>query len=222
MPKRIGAVRELIGDEGDRLEAATRDDYQPSSGYPLASGPRRNEALFLRWHQVRWQEGQIVIERGQRGKGKRGSGFIVKLTPTIQNILRPLDGHHPDRDFTYRAKRTVNWTVKGRRYSLVKGERYPLTEDGVKAAWRRLRAKAGVTDFRLHDFRHDFATKLLRTTRNLKLVQKALNHSSPAMTARYAHVTEDEIGEGMEEMERQRERDRESRKEYRSAPRKVV
>ena len=49
-----------------------------------------------------------------------------------------------------------------------------MTLAGVKTRWRRMRADAGIADFRFHDFRHDFATKLLRDTGNLKLVQKAL------------------------------------------------
>ena len=33
--------------------------------------------------------------------------------------------------------------------------------------------RAGVSGFRFHDFRHDFASKLLHETGNLKLVQRA-------------------------------------------------
>ena len=64
--------------------------------------------------------------------------------------------------------------------------------------------ETGITDLRLHDLRHDFCTKLLRATRNLKLVQKAVGHSNINTTAKYAHVLDDEIGEGMEAMEAKR------------------
>ena len=74
---------------------------------------------------------------------------------------------------------------------MIRGERYPITVSGVKTSWRRLRKAAGVSDFRFHDFRHDFATKLLRKTGNLKLVQRALNHADLKTTARYAHVLDD-------------------------------
>ncbi len=53
-----------------------------------------------------------------------------------------------------------------------------------------MQKKAGVTDFRFHDFRHDFGTKLLRKTGNLKLFAKALNHADLTATARYAHAEE--------------------------------
>ena len=59
-----------------------------------------------------------------------------------------------------------------------------------------MRAKAGVKDFRFHDYRHDFGTKLLRETGNLKLVQKALNHRDIKSTLRYAHVLDADVASG--------------------------
>ena len=39
-------VRELVGDEGERLEAATRDDYAPFFAFARASGLRLKECLL--------------------------------------------------------------------------------------------------------------------------------------------------------------------------------
>lgn len=47
--------------------------------------------------------------------------------------------------------------------------------------------------------RHDFATKLLRQTGNLKLVSRALNHADIKTTMRYAHVVEDDIRAALEQ-----------------------
>lgn len=74
-----------------------------------------------------------------------------------------------------------------------KGKRYPITPEGAKSQWRRLKKRAGVEDFRFHDIRHDVATKLLRKTGNLKLVQRALNHRDVKTTVKYAHVMDDEV-----------------------------
>ena len=60
----------------------------------------------------------------------------------------------------------------------------------VQAGW--------VIGLRFHDLRHDLATKLLRETGNLKLVQKALNHRNIKTTTRYAHVLDSEVAEGLE------------------------
>lgn len=177
-------VRELRDDEADRLDDAIRPDYVPFFDYARASGQRLRECI-LRWPDVDWNAGTIV----RPGKGKRR--VIVPITPTIRATLLPLIGHHPEWVFTYVAART-------RKPKHVKGQRYPITYNGVKIRWRRDRQTAGVVDFRFHDFRHDVGTKLLRATGNLKLVQKALNHSRIEATARYAHVLNDEVAEGLE------------------------
>ena len=114
----------------------------------------------------------------------------MPITAAIREILWPLRDHHPEHVFTYQAQRT--------RDGRVQGQRYPLTYSGIKIAWRRLRKRAGVIDFRFHDFRHDFGTKLLRETGNLKLVQRALNHADIKTTTRYAHVLDQEVAEAME------------------------
>jgi hypothetical protein len=90
------------------------------------------------------------------------------------------------------------------------GGAYPITYNGLKSAWKRIRAAAGVTDFRFHDYRYDFATKLLRETRNLKLVQKALNHADIKTTTKYAHIVDDEVVAGLDAMQKFRRKSRKS------------
>ncbi len=184
LPESTERVRELVGDEGDRLEAATRTDFLPFFAFVRASGLRQKECYGLRWSEVNWQSDQIVKI------GKSGRRVVVPLTPTIRAILEPLQGHHPEFVFTYVAR----FTHKER----IKGHRYPLKRDFVKRMWERLRRKANVTDLRFHDLRHDSATKLLRKTGNLKLVQKFLNHRSINSTLRYAHVLDSEVAAAME------------------------
>ena len=61
---------------------------------------------------------------------------------------------------------------------------------------------------RFHDLRHDFATKLLRHSGNLRLVQKALGHASIKTTERYAHVLDSEVAEAMEAVAKSRSKPR--------------
>jgi integrase len=179
-------VRELVGDEAARLVEATRADYTPFFAFAHATGLRLNECL-LKWSEVNWEARRI----SKVGKG--GKLVTAPITSEVRAILWPLRGHHPEFVFTFVAARTL----KGR--GLVKGERYAITYQGVKTAWRRLRAASGVIGFRFHDFRHNLGTKLLRETGNLKLVQRALNHSDLKTTARYAHVLDQDVAEALEQ-----------------------
>jgi integrase len=176
-------VRELVGDERERLEAATRDDYLPILRFAQATGLRLRECL-LKWSEVDWDAGEI------RKLGKGRKLVTQKIFPTVHAILWPLRGHHPVMVFTFIASRNRD----GRK----RGQRYPITYGGLKSRWRYLRKQSGVIDFRFHDIRHDVGTKLLRKTGNLKLVQKALGHANLKTTARYAHVLNDEVAEAME------------------------
>jgi integrase len=186
-------VRELVGDEGERFEAATRADYLPIFRLAQATGMRQNECL-LRWPEVDFTGRQI------RKHGKGGRLVTRPITPTVREILWPLQGHHPDFVFTFVATRTTHRHVRGKRY--------PITYSGLRSHWRYLRQRAGVVDFRFHDFRHDFGTKLLRVTGNLKLVQKTLNHASIKTTTRYTHVLDAEVADGMEAVAKSRTRSR--------------
>jgi integrase len=189
-------VRELHEDEAERLDAAMRDDYEPLFNFVRATGQRKSECYLLRWADVDWHTRQIK----RRGKG--GRDITVPITDEISEILWPLRSHHPDRVFTYVAKRTE------RARGLVKGQRYVITRNGLNTCWRSIRAAADVTDFRFHDFRHDLATKLLRDTGNLKLVQKALNHASIKTTARYAHVLDEDVAVALDRVQKSRKKSR--------------
>ena len=101
-----------------------------------------------------------------------------------------------------------------KRTGRVRGQRYRSTYNGTKSAWQRIRANAGLSDFRFHDFRHDFGTKLLRDSGNLKLVQKAMNHRDIESTLRYAHVLDEDVAAAVERLA-------ESRKNPRSKERKT-
>jgi integrase len=194
-------VRELHDDEADQLDDAMREDYRPLFAFAAATGLRRKECVTLRWSEVHWHAKQIIKP------GKGGRTETVVITDTIRAILWPLQGHHPEQVFTFVAQ----YTRDGR----IKGQRYPLTLYGLRKVWDRIRQRASLTDFRFHDIRHDFASKLLRSSRNLKLTQRAMNHRDIKTTSKYAHVLDEQIGDEMEAMERAKKSRKKQRKPLR-------
>jgi integrase len=178
-------VRELHASESAALDGALRSDFEPWFRFASATGLRLAETLIT-WDCVNWEARAIATT------GKGGRMVRTPLTEAVAAILEPLKGHHPEAVFTYVCRRPK----AGHR----KGERLPLTYAGAKSEWQAMRKRAGVKGFHFHDVRHDFATKLLRETGNLKLVSRALNHTDVKTTARYAHVVDSDLSEALQRL----------------------
>jgi integrase len=63
----------------------------------------------------------------------------------------------------------------------------PLDKGNIRRAFCITLEKTGIQDFRLHDLRHTFATRLVQAGVDLYKVQTLLGHKSPIMSQRYAH-----------------------------------
>lgn len=191
LPEPQERIREASDSEEAAIFDAIRDDYLPAIRFMLASGCRLEEVVGLTWDKVYWTAGAIEIT----GKGRRGAASqkrLIPITEAIQEILWPLRNAHPQAVFTYVAQRRDAVRL------IQRGDIVPITYQGLKSRWRRDRAKASVTDFRMHDLRHTALTRLMRETGNLKLAQKLAGHKDITTTARYAHASLDDLRAGME------------------------
>lgn len=184
-------VREFNDQEQDKLYAGIRPDYLPWFEFAHNSGLRLAETI-LRWTSVNFKTGQIRV------KGKGDKWVVAQITPTIRAILQPLVGDHGEYVFTYVAKRTI------KRLNIERGQRYPLTYSGIQSHWRRFKKANDLHDLRIHDIRHDAASKIVRATGNLKIAKVMLNHSSITVTDKYAHVLGSEVADAMETVAKSR------------------
>lgn len=177
-------VRELMADEEIRLFASLRPDYYPIVKFALITGCRLQECLDLQWRQIDWSNRQMRIT----GKGSKTRTVpISKACYKLLTEVRANFGSIPATDtqvFTYQSKRADN---------APRGERVPIAREGLKITFKRAVAKAGITDFTFHDLRHTRATRLLRTSGNLRLVKDLLGHSDIETTLKYAHVTQSDL-----------------------------
>lgn len=178
-------IREASTREEDAIQGKLARGYDVAVAFAFASGCRRMEILGLRWEHVDFDGARFIVT----GKGDKTR--TLPLTPRLRQILEECRGYHESHVFTYSSLRT------DKRKGLVRGKRYPLTEAGLKTAFRRAVPKAGVIDFRFHDTRHTMATRTLRKS-NIRVVQQMLGHEDVATTAKYAHAVMSDLAAAMD------------------------
>jgi len=101
---------------------------------------------------------------------------------------------------------TTSREVLSRLFREVKGERFfahdrtgePLTRGVVDQAFRRACQSAGVLNFRFHDLRHTFGTRLGDADVSLEKIARLMGHSNIKMTMRYVHPTDDGLQRAVE------------------------
>jgi integrase len=195
LPETKRPIREISTAEEAVLDEVESTDYAELREFAAIMGLRRREVL-LTWPQVDFELAVIRIV------GKGGIPAVLPLTRRAYQILWKLRGHDPVWVFTFIAERTrpcpkTRDPKTGESFKFVKGQRYPITYYGLGSNKRKW-AKAGV-DARLHDLRHTAGMRTLRTTGNLKLVQKLLRHSDIKTTANfYTDALVEDIRIGLE------------------------
>jgi integrase len=187
--------RYLSYDEQDRLLGQLSPDLATMVVFSLISGVRLASATGLRWADV--HRDHIVLRNVK--STRENEQHSIPVTPELRVLLQTLRGQYPDFVFTYvcaRGRRSAG------RPERVRGRRYPFTETNWRKAWRVVLGTAGITDLRWHDLRHTSATRLLKATGNLVLVQRLLGHASIVTTQRYAHVEIEDVEAGMRQVSR--------------------
>jgi integrase/recombinase XerD len=133
-----------------------------------AAGLRASEAAGIKVADI--DSGRMVI-RVEQGKG--GRDRYVMLSAQLLGILRSY----------WKLARPAHWLFPGR-----DGE-HPIGPTVLHAACRSACAAAGLSKrVTVHTLRHSFATHLLESGTDIRIIQALLGHSSLNTTARYTQV----------------------------------
>ena len=134
-----------------------------------AAGLRASEAVGLKVADI--DSGRMVI-RVEQGKG--GKDRYVMLSAQLLGILR----------IYWRLARPTRWLFPGR------DETKPLDIQVLHAACRSACAAAGLAKHvTVHTLRHSFATHLLESGTDIRIIQVLLGHNNLSTTARYTQVS---------------------------------
>ena len=169
--------RFLSDEEYQRLGTALREIEQERSETPSAiaavrllmlTGCRLSEIQKLRWEHVDLDAGELRLPDTKTG------AKVVHLGKPAIAVLRGI-GRQKDNP----------WVIAGRKPGS------HLTD--LQHPWRRIRARAGLDDVRIHDLRHSFASGGLLVGEGLPMIGKLLGHTQVQTTARYAHLANDPV-----------------------------
>jgi integrase len=174
------------------LTAAQRHRLGGLFSVALALGLRKGEALGLRWQDVDFDAGTLVISGAlQRLSGKlvrvetknNSSRRMLRLPDSTVNALR----EHRVRQMEERLIAGQKWQDSGFVFTTRVGS--PLDPRNVLRQFASVLRAAGMAHMRFHDLRHSCATLLLAQGVPARVVQDILGHSAIRVTMdTYSHV----------------------------------
>lgn len=192
------ALRKALVDRNDRIRtrrrtanewrrARGRNTLQDLSRTPFAdylrpmvilamnTGLRRGETFQLKWSDVDLHR-RVLTVRGNYAKSGKS-----RYVPLNDEALLTLQ--------------LWKLSVEAEEYIFANREGGQLTT--IKSSWSRVLESADIADFRWHDLRHHFASRLVMKGVDLNTVRELLGHSDLSMTLRYAHLSPEHKAEAV-------------------------
>lgn len=161
--------RFLSSEEAKTLLIAIKNSKNPTLQHIISmlilTGARKREVLDAKWEDFDMERKIWRIPNTKAGKAR-----IVPLSDTASVLLTKL-----------RQKKRCAYAFAN-----------PATlkpYSSVYYSWHTARKEAGLSDVRVHDLRHSFASFLVNAGRSLYEVQTLLGHTQIKTTQRYAHLS---------------------------------
>lgn len=153
-------------------EGAYADHLTPVVLLAINTGLRRGELLALDWSDINLQARMLTVRRENAKSGKQRH---VPLNAEALTVLR-------------------QWASQSGGLGSVFGV------SGIKSSWDALLTTAKIQNFRFHDLRHHFASRLVMAGVDLNTVRELLGHADLTMTLRYAHLAPEHLAAAVEKL----------------------
>jgi len=172
---RTAGIRRVTDEQFSAVVENLPRELQPIARLLLATAMRKGEALGLTWSEVRGRS--LYLTRTKSGKARE-----VPLTPEAAALLpkRPADA--ADSDLVFRGPEGGD------------------LRHNFDRSWRATREDAGLPWLRVHDLRHEAASRFLEAGATLRELQELGGWSSLELVERYAKVTRERIREALSRM----------------------
>ncbi len=162
-------VRYLLPEEEKMLLNECPEPLKSIVIIALNTGMRKGEILSLKWQDIDIKEKFITLT-DTKNREKR----YVPINETVIDTLIRLD-KNPNSEYLFPG---INNSSH-------------IDESYISHKFKGIVNKLGIKDFRFHDLRHCFASKLVMRGIPLNTVQELLGHKDYKMTQRYSHLSPD-------------------------------
>ena len=175
LPLEPGRTRYLTEEE-ERMLVGTEPMRMGILGHivtvALGTGMRKEEILSLRWSHVDLQRNLIFVAKPKcRGDKRQTKG--IPISSAVRAVLLELH-----------ARARGEYVFANRKGARPSGS-------GIQAAFKKAFVEAKIENFRFHDLRHTFGTRLGERGVSPFIIAELMGHSDIKMTARYTHPTEE-------------------------------
>lgn len=130
----------------------------------IETGMRRSEMLSLEWRNIDLKKSVAVL-----ADTKNGESRAVPLSSTAIRVL------------------------KGLQRGIGGGKVFTITQSQLRDTWEAARTAAGIPDIRLHDLRHEAASRLFEKGLNVMEAASITGHKTLSMLKRYTHLNPTDI-----------------------------
>lgn len=161
-------VRYLTEDEEKKLREAIGETEWPKVAFAFLTGFRQGNQFRLKWEDVNFDAGTVCAR-----KSKSGEDYNVPMNDDLRTLLAALP-----------SRLRSEWVFPsetGKTPLDAKNYMHRVYSPAVEAA--------GIKDFRWHDLRHTFASRLAMAGVDVRTIQELMGHKTLAMTMRYAHLS---------------------------------
>ena len=154
------------------------DYLKPMVLLSLNTGMRQGEVFGLSWFEVDLGRREIAVAGA---KAKSGQTRHIPLNSEAVAVLK-------------------GWREQSAGDHLTFPSQDGKPFNNVRKSWDAVLTEAGISDFRWHDMRHTFASKLVMAGVDLNTVRELLGHSDIKMTLRYAHLAPEHKAAAVEKL----------------------
>ena len=130
----------------------------------LNTGMRKGEILHLKWENVDFKNGYIIVVETKNGEIRK-----IPMNEQLTMALKKVKDKNSSPEYVF--------SENGKSYG------------DVKTGWWKALKEVKIENFRFHDMRHTFGSRLGMAGVDIKTIQELMGHKDIKMTMRYSHPT---------------------------------